>query len=140
MINWIECMKNFRGAYKIIAPMIQKVNEMDDLLNKELVKLAKKEKELAEVQSIVAAKQADLDKIQKEADLKKETLDEFETKLKAAQNLIGSLDDNKRRWENDRKAYNKTKVRLIGDVGIACAFVAYCGPFNSNFRNKLLDQ
>lgn len=104
MINWVECMKNFRGAYKIIAPMIQKVSEMSDLLNKELNKLAKKQAELAEVQSIVAAKQADLDKIQKEADAKKETLDEFETKLKAAQNLIGSLDDNKRRWENDRKA------------------------------------
>jgi len=104
--------------------MIQKVNEMTDLLNKELAKLKKKQEELAEVQSIVAAKQADLNKIQKEADAKKETLDEFETKLKAAQNLIGSLDDNKRRWENDRSMYNKTKVRLIGDVGIACAFVA----------------
>jgi len=29
---------------------------------------------------------------------------------------------------------------LIGDVGIACAFVAYSGPFNSQFRSKLLES
>jgi len=27
---------------------------------------------------------------------------------------------------------------LIGDVGIGCAFVAYCGPFNTLFRNELV--
>ena len=28
-------------------------------------------------------------------------------------------------------------TRLIGDVGCVCAFVIYCGPFNSEFRDKL---
>jgi len=32
------------------------------------------------------------------------------------------------------------KQKLAGDVAKACAFVSYCGPFNSEFRNKLLDE
>jgi len=81
VINWIECMKKFRGTYKMISPLIQQVNEMTDLLNKEMVKLEGKQKELDEVTQLVASKQADLDKIQAEADLKRETLEEFERKL-----------------------------------------------------------
>jgi len=47
---------------------------------------------------------------------------------------------NKIRWEKERANSNKKKIRLVVDVGIGCAFVAYCGPFNSIFRNKLVDQ
>jgi len=81
VINWIECMKKFRAAYKMVAPLIQKVNEMAEKLKNEEEKLAAKETELKQVQEDVARKQAELDKIQADADAKRETLEEFERKL-----------------------------------------------------------
>jgi dynein heavy chain len=36
--------------------------------------------------------------------------------------------------------FKSLKQRLVGDVAKACAFVSYCGPFNSEFRGKLLDE
>ena len=31
-------------------------------------------------------------------------------------------------------------MRLVGNVAKACAFVSYCGPFNSEFRTKLAEE
>ena len=55
-----------------------------------------------------------------------------------ANRLINSLGDNKIRWMASRDQFQQTKRQLVGDVAKACAFVSYCGPFNSNFRNKLI--
>ena len=42
------------------------------------------------------------------------------------------------RWNNDREEFANIKAQLIGDIALACAFVAYCGPFNQNFREYLI--
>ena len=57
-----------------------------------------------------------------------------------ANRLINSLGDNKVRWMTSRDQFQQTKKQLVGDVAKACAFVSYCGPFNSNFRNKLIND
>lgn len=57
-----------------------------------------------------------------------------------ANRLINSLQDNKERWIKSANEFKSLKQRLVGDVAKACAFVSYCGPFNSEFRAKLLDE
>jgi len=57
-----------------------------------------------------------------------------------ANRLINSLQDNKDRWMRNAAEFKSLKQRLVGDVAKACAFVSYCGPFNSEFRSKLLDE
>jgi len=50
------------------------------------------------------------------------------------------LQDNKERWIKSANEFKSLKQRLVGDVAKACAFVSYCGPFNTEFRSKLLDE
>ena len=57
-----------------------------------------------------------------------------------ANRLINSLQDNKGRWIDTRDKFQATKNQLVGDVAKACAFVSYCGPFNSPFRTKLVND
>lgn len=54
--------------------------------------------------------------------------------------MINSLQDNKDRWIQNATTFKSLKLRLVGDVAKACAFVSYCGPFNSEFRSKLLNE
>lgn len=61
-------------------------------------------------------------------------------KMDQANRLINSLQDNKERWIKNSNEFRSLKQRLVGDVAKACAFVSYCGPFNSEFRTKLLDE
>jgi dynein heavy chain len=61
-------------------------------------------------------------------------------KMDQATRLINSLKDNKERWIVNAAGFKVKKKRLIGDVAKACAFISYCGPFNSEFRSKLLNE
>ena len=40
--------------------------------------------------------------------------------------LINGLADERIRWNNDRDEFHNIKLQLVGDVALACAFVAYC--------------
>jgi len=122
--NWVACMKKFRGAYKMIAPLMAMVTEKGEELSFQQGKLKDANDELARVKQNVAELQADLKKLQDVADEKQELLDEFQKKLRAATNLIESLELNRVRWDKDKNNYNNLKIRLIGDVGISCAFLA----------------
>ena len=55
-------------------------------------------------------------------------------KMDQANRLITSLQANKVRWVQNANEFKSLKLRLVGDVAKACAFVSYCGPFNSEFR------
>jgi len=140
MVNWVACMRKFRGAYKMIAPLMAMVQEKGEELAYQQGKLKDAQDELAQVKANVAQLNADLKVFQDQADEKTEILDEFQKKLRAAKNLIDSLEINRVRWEKDKNNYNNLKIRLIGDVGISCAFLAYCGPFNTQFRGKIVEQ
>jgi len=61
-------------------------------------------------------------------------------KMDQANRLINSLQDNKERWISNANEFKSLKQRLVGDVAKACAFVSYCGPFNSDFRSKLVGE
>lgn len=58
-------------------------------------------------------------------------------KINTARSLIGSLQDERDRWSKGDKVIGDEKRRLVGNVSLATAFISYCGPFNSEFRDIL---
>lgn len=103
-------------------------------------KLADAKAQLDEVNAVKAELRARYDgevaKKQELADAAAKT----RKKMDQANRLILSLQDNKVRWMQSRDQFQATKMQLVGDVAKACAFVSYCGPFNSNFRTKLVND
>merc|ERR1719171_1308720 len=60
--------------------------------------------------------------------------------MDAANKLLNGLSGEQIRWTEDSKNFATRRKRLIGDVAFVCAFVVYCGPFNTEFRDKLYAQ
>jgi len=58
-------------------------------------------------------------------------------KINTARSLIGSLQDERDRWSKGDSLIGESKRRLVGNVSLATAFISYCGPFNSEFRDIL---
>lgn len=58
-------------------------------------------------------------------------------KINTARQLIYSLAGEKERWGIGAKKIGEQKKRLVGNVSLSCAFISYCGAFNSEFRTKL---
>jgi dynein heavy chain len=70
-------------------------------------------------------------KLDEEARKTKKTMDQ-------AQRLISSLSGERKRWTEYRSTIAERKKRLVGDVSLCCAFLSYCGPFNTEFRTILI--
>merc|ERR1719487_1368066 len=58
-------------------------------------------------------------------------------KMDAANKLLNGLAGENARWTEDSKNFAVRRGRLVGDVACVSAFVVYCGPFNSEFRDRL---
>ncbi|XP_064651602.1 dynein axonemal heavy chain 8-like [Lineus longissimus] len=136
---WTCAMAVFYGINKEVLPLkanlaIQagKLHIAQAELNKAQAQLDEKQKELDVVQAMY-------DSAMKE---KQDLIDDAETckrKMNAASALIGGLSGEKVRWTAQSKEFKAQIDRLVGDVLLCTGFLSYCGPFNQEFRSKLLD-
>jgi len=140
MSEWAAAMSDYHKQSKIVKPKLLLLEKRNEELQAAEANLAKAEAELEEVTALKER----LNKEYTEAMVFKKSLEDKANKTKkrmdGANRLINSLKDNKSRWINNNNEFKSLKQRLVGDVAKACAFVSYCGPFNSEFRTKLLDE
>ena len=64
--------------------------------------------------------------------------EDLENKLARAEELVSGLSGERTRWEASILNFNKQIKNLVGDCAIAAAFLSYCGPFTSGYRQKLV--
>jgi len=63
-----------------------------------------------------------------------------ERKLDLAQRLVGALGSELDRWSQSIIDLGEYLKLIIGDVLLASAFVSYVGPFNKQFRDKIMTE
>jgi len=133
-------MSDYHKASKIVNPKLKFLEVKKAELEEAQDQLSSAESSLEQVNAIKEA----LNKKFNESNNIKKRLEEkakaTKSKMDKANRLINSLSDNKKRWQQNAAEFKSLKQRLVGDVAKACAFVSYCGPFNSEFREKLLKE
>ena len=140
LLCWTKAMSFFFGVNKNVLPLkinlaIQEARyqkAMSDLTNAELL-LAKKETELKKVQLMYAIAVKEKQHLTQQAGTCRK-------KMSAASTLISGLSGEANRWTQQSKEFREQLIRLIGDTLLACSFLSYSGPFNSEFRDMLMVQ
>jgi dynein heavy chain len=70
----------------------------------------------------------------------KDKLQQLQSKIDRGDKLVSSLADEKVNWEARLENFNESYGNLNGDCILAAAFMSYCGPFPSDYRNKLNEE
>lgn len=77
-----------------------------------------------------------------EADMKKkrlqESLQELQVLIDRGDKLVNGLQGEKSRWEAQIIELDDQYLKLIGDSILSAAFMSYCGPFPSEYRDELI--
>mmetsp|Transcript_34956 Transcript_34956/g.25438 ORF Transcript_34956/g.25438 Transcript_34956/m.25438 type:complete len:963 (+) Transcript_34956:351-3239(+) len=137
---WAGAMSDYHKQSKIVKPKLRLLELKSVALKEAESKLEAAQAELAEVEALKQALRKKFDIQMEEKQALVERAQRTRKKMDQANRLILSLQDNKLRWIESSNQFTTRKQRLVGDVAKACAFVSYCGPFNSDYRSKLIND
>jgi len=137
LCKFVGAMVMYRGASKIVKPKMDALKVAAGKLAKAMAELDAAEAELNAVLAEVAELDAELGKAQAKMKALQDSAAAMQRQMDAANKLLSGLAGENARWTEDSKNFALRRKRLVGDVGCICAFVVYCGPFNSEFRDRL---
>uniref|UniRef100_A0A3Q2QYM0 Dynein axonemal heavy chain 8 n=1 Tax=Fundulus heteroclitus TaxID=8078 RepID=A0A3Q2QYM0_FUNHE len=138
LLGWTLAMAKFYEINKEVLPLQANLAIQQSRLNVA-------NNELSKAEALRAEKQAELDKVNAKYNAamkeKQDLSDDAQmcrNKKQTASALIDGLSGEKIRWTQQSKEFISQINRLVGDVLQLTGFLSYCGPFNQNYRDKLL--
>ena len=137
---WVRAMLDYHEASKIVKPKMDFLTKQNQKLEAAMADLKGAEEELKEAQDKLNKLQENFNAEMSKKKQLEENMSRLKRKTDQASKLIIGLTDEKGRWTEDSKNFADLKRRLIGDVAVSTAFMSYCGPFNSEFRNILMKE
>lgn len=140
LATWVGAMSRYYEISKDVKPKIEKLQIAEDRLRIARNKLQDKEDELATVEAELAKVQATFDDALRKKNKMQDEADSIKRKLESANNLISALSGERDRWTEQSGHFKDLITRLVGEVALACGFISYCGPFNSEFRSLMLQR
>ncbi|KAK4872624.1 hypothetical protein RN001_014653 [Aquatica leii] len=136
---WVRAIDTYAKVYKVVEPKKLRLQEAEVELNQVMGVLRAKQKELADVEAMIAALEAHFNSSVAEKQYLEDTMALTAARLVRAGKLNIALGDEQIRWEISVKNFGVQLRNLIGDVLIAAGGVAYMGAFTSTYRRDLIN-
>jgi len=137
ILKWVLAIQEYHLKSKIVKPRKINLAISEGLLQSAMAELRQNQDALAVIQDQMAQLEARFNKQMEEKYGLESQMNKTKKKINTARSLIGSLQDERDRWSKGDKVIGDEKRRLVGNVSLATAFISYCGPFNSEFRDIL---
>ena len=136
---WVINICKYYRIYEIVAPKRAKLADANKKLNDANRKLKGIRSKVKELQDRVASLEDNLMKATEDKNKAIAQADKTASKKALADRLINGLSGERVRWGESIEEFNAMEGKLIGDVLLASSFVSYAGPFDINFREKLVN-
>lgn len=140
LCDWIINITAYYDVVVSVEPLRNAVREGNE-------KLAAANAKKAEVDALVAKLNSELQVLldtynaaMKEKNDAIAAAEKCELKMSLATRLVSALGSEQDRWAQSIIDIGELMKVIIGDVLLASAFVSYVGPFNKQFRDKILLQ
>ena len=140
MCQWVHAMFKYYHVNLEVEPKRRELAEaekdlkvVEDALDITRSKLNAVESKIAELEANFNAA------ITKQQDLQAEVA-QTESRLYRAGRLIDGLSGEKSRWVELVALYEQQEKDILGDVLIASGYVAYLGPYTSDYRKQMLQK
>ncbi|KAJ1537343.1 Dynein heavy chain 2, axonemal, partial [Nowakowskiella sp. JEL0078] len=137
---WVRAMETYGNIFRQVAPKKEKLRSAQETLEKKQNSLREAKSKLQEIQDkLVELKNQYDEKVALKEKLRQDS-EETELKLSRAEKLVSGLSGERDRWEKSIKNFEDSLKFLPGDCLLAAAFLSYAGPFNSSYRNNLVQN
>jgi len=140
LCKWVMAMASYHEASLVVGPKLEQLKIKSMMFEAASIKLKQAKAASKAAQDEVDRLQEQFTTTMREKAALEEQAKSTQEKMVAANNLIRSLAGEKKRWQADALIFAEDKKKLVGNCALACAFVSYLGPFNHEFRKKLLDS
>ena len=138
LCTWCRAMVEYHEASKIVKPKLEALAVAIARLEQAEGELFRSEMILKQCQDTLAGLQTEFDdQIALKSSIEANAAS-TKKRMELATALIQGLSGERQRWKSDREEFAETKRKLVGDVALACAFIAYCGGFNQDFRDYII--
>lgn len=138
LCQWVRSLEDFSKALKVVAPKRQKKAYAEEQLRKKMAFLVELEAEFKKLADKLAELEETYKRTTSEMAAYKAELHSLQVKIDRGDKLISGLSGEKTRWEATLIELDEQYEKLVGDCILAAAFMSYCGPFPSEYRDSLI--
>lgn len=138
LLKWTMAMVEFFLYNKKVIPLKDKLAQQEVLSEKAQIKKQAAEADLAIAEADLKATQEEYETANRKFQALIDDANLCNKRLENAHRLISGLGDERQRWMESSKNLKNEIKQLTGDAFLGSAFLSYIGPFNSEYRHKLL--
>ena len=134
LCKWLLAIEKYDRVAKIIAPKKEALAKADAEFKVAMEDLSSKQANLREIQAKLQKLVDNLDENNRKKDELERQVELCKTKLNRAEQLLGGLGGEKKRWGEEAERLGSKVQCVTGDILLSSAIVAYLGNFTPEFR------
>nr|XP_033183004.1 dynein heavy chain 6, axonemal [Bombus vancouverensis nearcticus] len=138
MCIWVRAMDGYAKIYRVVEPKRQRLHKAEEELREIEEVLALKQQELVTVENKIKELQKQYDAAIENLNKLEAEMELAETRLNRSGRLTSALVDERVRWEELTRGFDKQIVNLTGDTLVAAGALAYLGAFTNEYREELI--